>query len=71
MFSFKVSEALKREFYKAMGEAQARSGSRVEIKDVAARGLAYAIAELRGRMPRQCKEAADEVLSLLEAEARG
>lgn len=67
--SFRVPEALKRELYRAVGEAQARTGQKVELKQVGALALAYAIKHLRGELPAVCSEAANEVLVKHEANA--
>ena len=60
--SFRVPVELKRELYRALGEAQARKGERVEIKRVAAKAIALAIADLRGELPSECNAAAEKLL---------
>ena len=75
VLSIRVPEALKQEFYRAIGEKQAQVGRKVEIKEVGQLALAMAIKYLRGELPASCIEAANEVLEELgienEATVRG
>ena len=69
--SFRVPEALKRELYRAVGEAQAREGRKVEFKRVGALALAYAIAHLRKLLPDECTNPATSILDELVETVRG
>ena len=66
---FRVPEALKQEFYRAVGERQAQMGRKVEIKEIGQLALAMAIKYLRGEFPPDCLKAAIEVLEELGVEA--
>ncbi|MEB3861481.1 MAG: hypothetical protein GSR84_04585 [Desulfurococcales archaeon] len=64
VISFRVPEALKRELYRAVGEAQARSGEKIELKQVGSMAVALAIAYLREELPAECtKPAAKQLLA--------
>ena len=60
--SFRVPEALKRELYRAVGEAQAREGRKIEFKRVGSIAIALAVAYLRGELPEECIEPATTIL---------
>ncbi len=60
--SFRVPAALKRELYRAVGEAQARTGRKVELKQVGAMAVALAVAYLREQLPEECVQPAKQLL---------
>lgn len=63
VISFRVPEALKRELYRAVGEAQARSGEKVALKQVGKIAIALAIAYLREELPSDCIKPAEDIVS--------
>ncbi len=64
VISFRVPEALKRELYRAIGKAQARSGKKIELKHVGSIAVALAIAYLREELPDECTKPAKELLAV-------
>ena len=64
VISFRIPEALKRELYKAVGEAQARSGEKIELKQVGSIAVALAIAYLREELLAECTEPAKQLLAV-------
>ena len=65
--TLKVPEDLRSELYRAIGEAQARDGRRVYMKELAVVMVKFAIAYLRNEIPRECLE----VLETEQVNARG
>ena len=54
--TLRVPGSLKEEFYRALGEAQARLGRRVKVKDAGTIAIALAILYLREQLPDECLE---------------
>ena len=54
--TIRVPGSLKEEFYRALGEAQARLGKRVKVRDAGTIAIALAILYLREQLPEECLE---------------
>ena len=64
--TLRVPGSLKEEFYRALGEAQARLGKRVKVRDAGTIAIALAILYLREQLPDKCLEKVAESFPTLK-----